>query len=490
MKAHKDDCCECCFCCRACINKNQACQQAQLMRNRKPKVKQSNRKSELSKLNRNLIIAFATAILFVQPDSVFAAPLPFPLPDPDPVPIPFPASAASQASSAFNSSSSSSNSSNSCIASIVPSYNFHFHVAAVFIVMATSGLGIFGTLQLAVYERKSSVSNNFKAFVATALLLFKMFGIGVIAATAWIHLLPDAFSDFSSPCLPESWQSYGTNYVGLFGLAAAFTVQLIEISAVGIKKKYSKKLVAEEHTDQEDDETSTNLPSRVESHSIAAVAPTVFPTHHATVGTNTEITFGDSFLANSIFSHPHHDAKHEHDESGHSHMHQIESAIRAKISNPNIITIFDAIPSPHSGKDTTATTTPAPATDAKNQTIHNHAENNGHSHDANRELTTIILELGILFHSLIIGITLGVSADNAFVSLLVAVCFHQMFEGMSLGVLIGKLAGLSDGVKRGLCLMYPLTTPLGIVIGIAIRNSYNENSPTQILVDGVLNSLS
>ncbi|KAJ3349756.1 hypothetical protein HDU83_000293 [Entophlyctis luteolus] len=108
---------------------------------------------------------------------------------------------------------------------------------------------------------------------------------------------------------------------------------------------------------------------------------------------------------------------------------------------------------------------------------------------ATKEITTVILELGILFHSMIIGVTLGVTPDDSFTTLLVAVCFHQMFEGMALGVLLAEL-DLSRRSKSLLALMYPLTTPAGIVIGILVRNQYNENASGLVLTQGILDSLS
>lgn len=37
---------------------------------------------------------------------------------------------------------------------------------------------------------------------------------------------------------------------------------------------------------------------------------------------------------------------------------------------------------------------------------------------------------------------------------------------------------------------FSLTTPIGIVIGILVTNAYKENSPTALIVEGVLNSAS
>lgn len=45
-----------------------------------------------------------------------------------------------------------------------------------------------------------------------------------------------------------------------------------------------------------------------------------------------------------------------------------------------------------------------------------------------------VLELGIVVHSVIIGISLGASQDpDTIKPLVVALSFHQMFEGMGLG---------------------------------------------------------
>ena len=52
-----------------------------------------------------------------------------------------------------------------------------------------------------------------------------------------------------------------------------------------------------------------------------------------------------------------------------------------------------------------------------------------HSH---LQITAYILEVGIALHSVVIGVTLGVSRGPEFVSLLIAVAFHQFFEGFAL----------------------------------------------------------
>ncbi|KAL2293527.1 hypothetical protein FJTKL_05403 [Diaporthe vaccinii] len=51
----------------------------------------------------------------------------------------------------------------------------------------------------------------------------------------------------------------------------------------------------------------------------------------------------------------------------------------------------------------------------------------------------VMLEAGILFHSVFIGMALSVSINNEFVVLLIAIAFHQTFEGLALGSRIADI---------------------------------------------------
>ena len=135
------------------------------------------------------------------------------------------------AGDAGESSSEGANVTDSCSHVPLEDYDLGFHIGGIFIVMAVSALGTFGTLL------PGAVGGN-KQWVAQMLQILKMFGIGVIAATAWIHILPDAFEQFANPCLEGHWTLYGTSYVGLFGLFSAFMVQLIEFAGLAFSHSY------------------------------------------------------------------------------------------------------------------------------------------------------------------------------------------------------------------------------------------------------------
>ncbi|KAJ4838927.1 hypothetical protein Tsubulata_003660 [Turnera subulata] len=101
-----------------------------------------------------------------------------------------------------------------------------------------------------------------------------------------------------------------------------------------------------------------------------------------------------------------------------------------------------------------------------------------------------VLELGIVVHSVIIGIALGASKSTRTIKPLVAaLTFHQLFEGMGLGGCIAQAKFKSRAVAV-MFLFFCLTTPIGISIGIGISKIYNENSPTALIVGGVLDSAS
>jgi ZIP zinc/iron transport family len=104
-------------------------------------------------------------------------------------------------------------------------------------------------------------------------------------------------------------------------------------------------------------------------------------------------------------------------------------------------------------------------------------------------VTLIIFELGVAFHSVIIGLALGIISGPEFRTLLAALVFHQFFEGFALGsAIIGIDPSKSTTAKT--VLAYVLSTPIGIAIGIVIRSTYNENSSSALWTQGVFDSVS
>ncbi|KAL7600932.1 hypothetical protein Lser_V15G26224 [Lactuca serriola] len=101
-----------------------------------------------------------------------------------------------------------------------------------------------------------------------------------------------------------------------------------------------------------------------------------------------------------------------------------------------------------------------------------------------------VLELGIVVHSVVIGLSMGASDNLCTIRPLVAaLCFHQFFEGMGLGGCILQ-AEYEMKMKAMMVFFFSVTTPFGIALGIGLSNVYRENSPAALMVVGILDAVS
>lgn len=68
----------------------------------------------------------------------------------------------------------------------------------------------------------------------------------------------------------------------------------------------------------------------------------------------------------------------------------------------------------------------------------------------------------------------------------------EMFEGLGLGSRLAqmKLPPKYNYVPLCAAIVYGLTTPLGIAVGLGVRTSYNPDSTTASIVSGILDALS
>jgi solute carrier family 39 (zinc transporter), member 1/2/3 len=108
------------------------------------------------------------------------------------------------------------------------------------------------------------------------------------------------------------------------------------------------------------------------------------------------------------------------------------------------------------------------------------------------QMTAIfILEFGIIFHSIFVGLTLAVAGEE-FRVLYIVIVFHQTFEGLGLG---SRLASIEwPATKRWtpyiLGAAYSLSTPVSIAIGLGVRSTYSPGSQVALIVNGVFDSIS
>ncbi|KAL4901991.1 hypothetical protein BDW74DRAFT_158915 [Aspergillus multicolor] len=102
----------------------------------------------------------------------------------------------------------------------------------------------------------------------------------------------------------------------------------------------------------------------------------------------------------------------------------------------------------------------------------------------------LILEFGIIFHSVIIGLNLGTTGEE-FPTLYPVLVFHQSFEGLGIGARMSAIPFRKGSwLPWVLCLLYGLTTPIAIAIGLGVRTTYNAGSYTANVVSGVFDAIS
>ena len=108
------------------------------------------------------------------------------------------------------------------------------------------------------------------------------------------------------------------------------------------------------------------------------------------------------------------------------------------------------------------------------------------------KVNVLVLEAGIIFHSLLIGLTLVVAGDSFFKILFVVILFHQMFEGLALGTCIAGLPSASVSFFKKMLMgsAFALITPLGMAIGIGVLDQFNGNDPSTLVAIGTLDALS
>ncbi|KAK9381043.1 Zinc/iron permease [Kockiozyma suomiensis] len=345
----------------------------------------------------------------------------------------------------------------SCLHQAPEHYVLHRRITSIFAVLVVSAIAVFSPLLLQQYVKAGAKSEKTTKKV---LMILKQFGAGVIVATAFVHLLPDAFDAFQDPCIGELKFDAWPGFLAMTGVMITFLVENVGHRIVSekirrIKQKLTKRSVAV---------GDANGNSDAENAPLLPTTSTEDLEHH-------ELENGISEIANnrqpavSSHSHTHGHALHPND-STHVHVHGH--------------TIFE-IESDESDDEV-----------APDGTIQQGALSKQLNASIDR-LSLYVLEAGVIFHSVLIGITLSVTNESAWVSLFTVVLFHQFFEGMALGTRIMSVRSISTRRKRSLCAWFCLITPIGMSIGLIFlvkSSSAATSSVAALWTMGTLNSLS
>ncbi|PGH30744.1 solute carrier family 39 (zinc transporter), member 1/2/3 [[Emmonsia] crescens] len=153
----------------------------------------------------------------------------------------------------------------------------------------------------------------------------------------------------------------------------------------------------------------------------------------------------------------------------------------------------DCNPHAHCDVEPQPTPTKSPNESDSEQTAPTLANLGHHHHTLARpddKLSVVVMEAGIIFHSIIIGLTLVVAGDSAYISLFIVIIFHQMFEGLALGARIAQLGSALTPSKVSMATVFALITPIGMAIGLGVIHRFNGNDPSTIVAIGTLDALS
>ncbi|AEE33753.1 Zinc/iron permease [Arabidopsis thaliana x Arabidopsis arenosa] len=274
----------------------------------------------------------------------------------------------------------------------------------------------------------------------------KAFAAGVILATGFVHMLAGGTEALKNPCLPDfPWSKFP--FPGFFAMIAALITLFVDFMGT---QYYERK---------QEREASESVEPFGREQSPGIVVPMIGE------GTNDGKVFGeeDSGGIHIVGIHAH-AAHHRHSHPpGHD---SCEGHSKIDIGHAH---------------------------------AHGHGHGHGHGHvhggldavnGARHIVVSQVLELGIVSHSIIIGLSLGVSQSPCTIRpLIAALSFHQFFEGFALGGCISQAQFRNKSATIMAC-FFALTTPIGIGIGTAVASSFNSHSVGALVTEGILDSLS
>ncbi|KAJ6188306.1 hypothetical protein N7519_003214 [Penicillium mononematosum] len=335
-------------------------------------------------------------------------------------------------------------------------YDLPLHVAALFIILATSSIACAFPI-LATRFPRMHIPPAFLFFVTH-------FGTGVLIATAFVHLLPTAFTSLGDPCLSDFWTKDYPAMPGAIALGGIFLVTVIEMvfSPAQSICRGGNKVPAERRA---------SCPADATPAPAATLDVPRYPDHARVPSSHSAGMDG-------------------------RHLRDMGPLIGRSASISRAINRM--------GEGTEDVVRVASASDVR---THHEKDNGAIQTDVERDDDTFgltpeqkqkketmqvyLLEMGILFHSVFIGMSLSVSVGSEFVILLIAIVFHQTFEGLALGSRIASLPWSEKQIQPWIMsLAYGCTTPIGQAIGLATHTLYSPDSEVGLLVVGVMNAMS
>lgn len=265
-------------------------------------------------------------------------------------------------------------------------YNVPFHVGGLFIILFVSTTACAFPILVIKFPRLRIPSS----FLFSA----KHFGTGVLIATAFVHLLPTAFISLGNPCLSGFWTTDYPAMPGAIALAGIFFVTVVEMifspaqRACGggdqVVSSISRPQYEHEPEPEQSGGAATMRPSAPDGSQMRNLGPLQ--------GRKTSISRTLSRM-------------------GEQSQRLDEGVVGAQRAQGIEAKDNDQL---------------AIMNSERNQRVGGKLT----SEQAHKKaiLQCLLLEMGILFHSIFIGMSLSVSVGSEFVVLLIAIIFHRMFS--------------------------------------------------------------
>jgi zinc transporter ZupT len=265
------------------------------------------------------------------------------------------------------------------------SYNTPLHVGALFIILFVSTTGCAFPMLVLKFPRLRIPSS----FLFSA----RHFGTGVLIATAFVHLLPTAFISLGDPCLSKFWTTDYQAMPGAIALAAIFFLTVIEMMFSPGRNVCSGgnegiNAIARTKTDH-------GTLHRHQSEPLPAVRPLPAVIDGASPLRDLGPLYGRSLSFSRTLARMGEET---------AEFNQIEHA--NSLQSSKVEQADKPIFNPTSEHSASHILTPEQA--------HKKAV-----------MQCVLLEMGILFHSIFIGMSLSVSTGSEFIILLIAIVFHR-----------------------------------------------------------------
>ncbi|KAH8596652.1 ZIP zinc transporter-like protein [Bisporella sp. PMI_857] len=352
-------------------------------------------------------------------------------------------------------------------------YNTSAHVFALILILVLST----GACGFPLISRKASRKTGAARFI----FISQHFGTGVLIATAFVHLLPTAFVSLTDPCLPDF---FNKGYNPLAGLIGMFSVLVVVALEMFLTQRGAR------HSHSHGGDWDAVPGEECEQHGLGAPLAPPQRKHKERLGKL------------GVHRRPQNIALEDIDSSEGL----VAGASPLPVSTPEIkLDGSGSFPDPNEeGSDSDldidieeltpdASVSYGRSSPPQDQAVDSTTRTNLTLDEEQKRkiLQCLMLEAGILFHSIFIGMAVSVATGPPFVVFLIAICFHQSFEGLALGSRIAAINFPSRSPRPWLMVLaYGTTTPIGQAIGLLVHNMYDPQSAGGLLMVGIMNAIS